>query len=89
VNASFLQPVNPDFGEQMSDADPVQTGAVTMQDGSVRHYVPPGSIADQLGLDHVPLTQAMSEGTAATSDQRNWGSMGAANEPSMTNKAGI
>ena len=87
----FLQPVNPDFGEQMSDADPAKSGAVTMGDQSVG-YISPGSIPDQLGLTtelHVPLPTGHSEGTESASNSRQYGSYGASNQPSATNKIGV
>src|SRR5258708_33940671 len=86
----FLQPVNPDFGEQMSDADPAKSGAVTMGDQSVR-YISSGSIPDQMGLTtelHVPLPTGRSEGTEPASNSRQYGSYGAATEPAAPNKTG-
>lgn len=76
----FLQPVDPDFGEVMSDARPATTGTVVMGDQSVQHIPAPGSIADQLNVGPIPLTTAQSSGTAATRDAQAYGSYGAAPE---------
>ena len=75
--------------EALSDADPQRAGIVEMGDRSLQRYLAPGSLHEQLGTSRVPLTTARSEGSAATSDQRNWGSYGGSNEPSITNKAGV
>lgn len=61
-------------------ASPRETGVVEMGDGSLQHVPAPGSLADQLGLDHVPLTTARTSGSAATRDQQAYGSFGAAPE---------
>lgn len=50
-------------------------------------YIPPGSLTGQRRKQR--LTRAMTEGTAASSDQRNWGSYGAGNEPGLHNKPGV
>ena len=57
-------------------------------DQSLHHYVAPGTVSHALGYEHVPLTHARSEGSASASNSRNFGSFGAANEPSVTNKIG-
>jgi hypothetical protein len=57
-----------------------QTGVIAMGDGTMMHVPAPGSLIDQLGLDHVPLTTARSSGSAATRDQQAYGSYGAAPE---------
>lgn len=85
----FLDPVRPTRGELLSDADPATSGIIEMADGSLRHYVVPGSLHDQLGNEQVPLSSAHSEGSAASADQRNWGSRGASNSPSIHNKPGV
>ena len=89
----FLTQPGESWAERASDALPRQSGIVTMNDGSATHYVPPGSLHDQLGLGsqvlHAPLPTGTSEGTEATSNQQKWGSMGAGNEPSATNRPGV
>jgi hypothetical protein len=85
-------------GRRNSDVNPANSAAVTLGDGSI-HYVSPGSLTHLLVGPtelHVPMTKARSESTAASSDQRNWGSRGAANEPTTVrgdqvsgNRAGI
>jgi hypothetical protein len=86
----WLDDIGQSAAEAMSDRDPANAGAVELGDGSIR-YIAPGSIPDQLGIRtdlHVPVTTARSERTAATSDQRNWGSRGAASVPGPRNKIG-
>lgn len=89
----FLQPTNQSWAEDISDAKPMQSGIVEMNDGSMNHYTPPGSLHDQLGIQsqmlHAPLPTGTSEGTEATSNQQKFGSFGAVNEPSATNKPGV
>lgn len=63
-----------------SDANPRETGVVELADGSMQHVPAPGSLVDQLGLDHVPLTTARTSGSAATRDAQAYGSFGAAQE---------
>lgn len=74
-----------------SDADPRNQIAAELGDGSIE-YVSPGSIPDQLGIRtqlHVPpLPKGRSEGTEADSNSRQYGSYGASNQPSKTNRAG-
>ena len=77
-----------DWAEGVSDALSAEQQLVEMGSGELHHYVPPGSLHDQLGVAHVPITTAKSEGHAATSDIRNWGSRGAANVPGPHNKPG-
>jgi hypothetical protein len=77
-----------DWGEAVSDALPAAQQLVEMESGELHHYVPPGSLHDQLGVAHVPITSARSSGSAATHDQQNWGSRGAANVPGPHNKLG-
>jgi hypothetical protein len=77
------------WAELLSDANPVRHGVVQMGDGSMVAYSPPGSVRPHARVLHAPITVARSEGSAATSNQRNWGSMGAANEPSLHDRAGV
>jgi hypothetical protein len=73
-----------------SDADPRNAAALEMNDGSIE-YVAPGSIPSQLGIRtqlHVPLPKGKSEGSEADSNSRQFGSFGASNQPSNTNRAG-
>jgi hypothetical protein len=69
-----------DWAEGMSDANPADQGVYTMGDGSLHAYPPAGSVSQQLGISHVPLTHATSEGTAATRNAQAYGSYGAAPE---------
>lgn len=85
--ASRQQPYG--IGEALSDAQPAEHQIVEMGDGSLQHYVAPGTLNDQLGSSRVPLTTARSEGTAASADARNWNSRGSENEPGLRNKPGI
>lgn len=57
----WLEPVNPDRGERLSDADPAGQAIVTTADGRAWHVPPVGSIPHQ-------LSRARSEGTASTRD---------------------
>lgn len=77
-----------DWSEAVSDASPVEQELILMGDQSLHHYVAPGTVSHALGYEHVPLTHARSEGSASASNSRNFGSFGAANEPSVTNKIG-
>jgi hypothetical protein len=63
-----------------SDSDPRETGVVELADGSMQHVPAPGSLVDQLGLDHQALTTARTSGTAATRDAQAYNSYGAAHE---------
>jgi hypothetical protein len=60
-----------------------------MGNGELDHYVPPGSLHDQLGLRHVPLTRSRSETTASHSNARQFAEFGAGNIPSATNRPGV
>jgi hypothetical protein len=84
--ASRQPPYHP--AEAASDANGPEQELALMLDGSLHHYVAPGTITHQMGEAHVPITTATSEGHAATSSQRNWGSRGAANEPGPHNRPG-
>jgi hypothetical protein len=84
--SSRQQPYHP--AEALSDADAAEQQIVSMSDGSLHHYLPPGTIAHQAGYSHVPVTTSRTEGSAANSDQRNFGAYGASNQPSATNKVG-
>ncbi len=77
------------WAEALSDAKPVEQEIVIMGDGSMHNYVAPGSLHDQLGREHVSLTRARSEGSAATHDQQTWGEFGGSNQPSEHNKPGV
>jgi hypothetical protein len=63
-----------------SDASPRETGVVELADGSLQHVPAPGSLPDQLGLDHQALTTARTSGSAATRDAQAYNSYGAAHE---------
>lgn len=76
----FLRPVNADAAELMSDAAEPQTGTVIMGNGDVHHIPAPGSLADQVIGNRIPITSARSSGTAATRDAQAYGSFGAAHE---------
>lgn len=72
-----------------SDADPRNQIAAELGDGSIE-YVSPGSIPDQLGIRtklHIPLPEGKSQASEADSNSRQYGSYGASNQPSKTNRA--
>lgn len=85
--ASRQQPYHQ--AEALSDADPVLQEIVLFGDGSSWHYVPPGSLHDQLSRLRIPITNARSEGTPSHSNARQYASFGAGNEPSTTNRPGV
>jgi hypothetical protein len=76
----WLKPVDSDWTQKASDAQPRTTGVVEMADGSLQHVPAPGSLVHQMGMDHMLLTTARSSGTAATRDAAAYGSYSAARE---------
>jgi hypothetical protein len=87
----WLTDVGQSAAEAMSDRDSAKSGAVELGLGDIR-YVAPGSIPDQLGIRtelHVPMPKGRTEGSEADSNIRQYGSFGASNQPSATNKAGV
>jgi hypothetical protein len=76
----WLEDIQQDRGELLSDSDPRQHGVVELGDGSVHHVPAAGSLAEQLGLRHIQLTTARSSGSLATRNAQAYGSYGAAPE---------
>ena len=70
------------WGEGDSDANPAQQQITLMGDGSLHHYLPPGSLRGEIDGAHVPLTHSMSEAHASDSNARNFNSFAASNQPS-------
>jgi hypothetical protein len=76
----WLADVEESRSTRPSDADPRSTGVVELGSGAL-HLVPaPGSLAESVVGDHIPLTTARSSGTAATRNAQAYGEFGAAHE---------